>query len=161
MSMEGALPQAGEQHVDIVTHRISAARRNAGRLLIILASIALAAAVLVQALKSAGVTDIGFENWQPVVYIYVLWAVALGAGLVMTKAERGERALFLLPALLFTIAMVIFPTFFGLYIAFSDWNLSSLTGSRFNGLDNLRDLLADAFYWNALTNMIYYVLDRK
>ena len=41
----------------------------------------------------------------------------------MIRGERGQPAVFLLPALLFTIAMVIFPTFFGLYIAFTDWNL--------------------------------------
>ena len=66
--------------------------------------------------------------------------------------------MFLLPALLFTIAMVIFPTFFGLYIAFTDWNLSSLTGRHFNGLDNLRSLFADPYFWNAIINMVYYVL---
>jgi multiple sugar transport system permease protein len=64
----------------------------------------------------------------------------------------------LLPAVLFTVAMVIFPTVFGLYIAFTDWNLSSLTGRRFNGLDNLRSLFHDSYFWNAIINMIYYVL---
>jgi multiple sugar transport system permease protein len=54
--------------------------------------------------------------------------------------------------------MVIFPTFFGLYIAFTDWNLSSFAGNHFNGLDNLRSLLEDAYFWNALGNMVYYVL---
>ena len=91
-------------------------------------------------------------------YAYLVWAVALGAGQVMIRGERGHRALFLLPALLFTVAMVIFPTFFGLYIAFTDWNLSSLTGRHFNGLDNLRSLFADPYFWNALVNMVYYVL---
>jgi multiple sugar transport system permease protein len=84
--------------------------------------------------------------------------VALGVQLVLSRGERGHQALFLLPALLFTIAMVIFPTFFGLYIAFTDWNLSSLQGRHFNGFDNLRELLADPYFWNALGNMVYYVL---
>jgi len=61
-------------------------------------------------------------------------------------------------ALLFTIAMVIFPTFFGLYIAFTDWNLSAFAGRQFNGLENVRALINDPYYWNALTNMVYYVL---
>ena len=56
---------------------------------------------------------------------------------VLIRGEAGQRALFVLPAVLFTVAMVIFPTFFGLYIAFTDWNLSSFEGRRFNGLDNL------------------------
>jgi multiple sugar transport system permease protein len=93
-----------------------------------------------------------------VLYAYLLWAVALGAGLVMTKGERGRQLLFLLPALLFTLAVVLFPTVFGLYIAFTDWNLSSVGGRHFNGLDNIRTLLGDAFFWNALGNMVWYVL---
>ena len=57
-----------------------------------------------------------------------LWAVALGVGQVLIRGERGQRALFVLPAVLFTVAMVIFPTLFGFYIAFTDWNLSSFDG---------------------------------
>jgi ABC-type sugar transport system permease subunit len=45
-----------------------------------------------------------------------------------------------LPAVLFTVAMVVFPTAFGLYIAFTDWNLQAVSGRSFNGLDNLRQL---------------------
>ena len=86
----------------------------------------LAAIVLVQILYATGAIDVGFANWRPVLYAYLLWAVALGVGQVLIRGERGQRALFLLPAVLFTVAMVIFPTLFGLYIAFTDWNLSSL-----------------------------------
>src|SRR6185369_290667 len=54
--------------------------------------------------------------------------------------------------------MAIFPTFFGLYIAFTDWNLSSFEGRQFNGVNNLVELFHDGFYWNALLNMVFYVL---
>jgi multiple sugar transport system permease protein len=53
---------------------------------------------------------------------------------------------------------VIFPTFFGLYIAATDWNLSSLTGVHFSLVGNFRTLLHDSFFWNALGNMVYYAL---
>ena len=43
---------------------------------------------------------VGFETWRPVLYVYLVWAVALGAGQVMIRGERGQRALFLLPAAL-------------------------------------------------------------
>ena len=65
----------------------------------------------------------GFSNWRPILYAYLAWAVALCAGLVLSRGEHGHRALFVLPAVLFTVSMVIFPTVFGLYIAFTDWNL--------------------------------------
>src|SRR4029453_15397860 len=83
---------------------------------------------------------------------------AFGTAQVMMRGEEGEKALFVLPAVLFTIAMVIFPTFFGLAIAFTDWNLSSVEGPRFNGLANIWQLMFDRYFWNALLNMVFYVL---
>ncbi|HEY2613056.1 MAG TPA: sugar ABC transporter permease [Reyranella sp.] len=138
--------------------RASPGRRNAGRWLIVASSCAFGLVVLAQALRGAGIIELGFDDWRPTLYAYVLWGIALGAGLVMTRGERGHQLLFLLPALLFTVAVVIFPTFFGLYIAFTDWNLSSVSGRAFNGLDNIRTLMRDAFFWNALGNMVWYVL---
>jgi multiple sugar transport system permease protein len=143
---------------DLIGDPIPAGRRQAGRLVIILGTVLLGAMVLLQALDAAGVTAIGFENWRPTLYAYLVWAAAIGAGQVLMRGEAGQRALFVLPAALFTVAVVIFPTFFGLYIAFTDWNLSSLEGRHFNGLSNLVDLFHDGFYWNALGNMIFYVL---
>ena len=137
---------------------ISETRRRAGRALMLAASVGLAAVVLVQALHQAGVISFGFADWQPTLYAYAAWAVAIAVGQVVSRGEAGKKALFLLPALLFTILMAIFPTVFGLFIAFSDWNLSSLDGRRFNGLANLVSLFHDEFYWNALTNMLFYVI---
>ena len=152
----GALP--GGHSIKPVSSHIPAGRKAAGRWLIGLATLALAAMLLLQVLDSAGTIAIGFESWRPLLYTYLAWAVALGAGQVMIRGEAGHRALFLLPAVLFTVSMVIFPTIFGLYIAFTDWNLSSFAGRQLNGLDNLRSLWADPYYWNALGNMVWYVL---
>jgi multiple sugar transport system permease protein len=110
-----------------------------------------------QVSSDAGLQPWGFENWRPIIYAYVLWGIALGFGLVRMRGAAGEKSLFVLPAVLFTVAMVIFPTFFGLYIAFTDWNLSAFEGRRFSGLKNLYQLFADAYYWNALKNMVFYV----
>jgi len=136
---------------------IAPGRKAAGRALIWGATLLLALVVLLQALDSAGSGPLHFENWRPSLYAYVLWAIALGAAQVMIRGEAGQRALFVLPAALYTVAVVIFPTFFGLYIAFTDWNLSSFEGRRFNGIDNLIELFHDSFYWKALGNMVFYV----
>ncbi len=72
--------------------------------------------------------------------------------------ERGKRSLFVLPAVLFVVSMVIFPLIFALGIAFSSWNLSSPEGRQFNGLDNVWEMWRDPFYWNALKNMVWYIL---
>lgn len=156
--MNNASLLAGGRSYRLASPRIPGLRRGAGRALIVLASLALAAVFLVQVLYATQTIAVGFENWRPVLYAYVGWSVALGVGLVLARGERGKRALFVLPAVLFTIAMVIFPTVSGIYIALTDWNLSSFTGPRFSGLDNLRALVHDPYYWNALGNMGIYVL---
>ena len=100
----------------------------------------------------------GFANWRPVLYAYVLWSVALGAGLVLSHGEAGHRALFVLPAVLFILAMAIFPTLFGFYIAFTDWNLSAFERPQIQRLRQSRQLIHDPYFWNALGNMVFYVL---
>ncbi|MBA3446775.1 MAG: sugar ABC transporter permease, partial [Pseudaminobacter sp.] len=137
---------------------IPAGRKRLGRTVILLGWLGLLGTLAVQILYKSGVTAFGFETWRPLVYAYILWGVGFGVGRVMTRGEEGHKALFLLPALLFTIALVIFPTLFGFYIALTDWNLSSFTGRKFNGLDNFWQMLGDPYYRNALFNMVLYVL---
>jgi multiple sugar transport system permease protein len=145
-----------ESRDEVAYGSVPATRRNAGRAVILGASLAFAAVLAVQVLYRTGATSIGFETWRPVLYAYVLWAVALGLGQVLSRGEAGSKALFVLPAALFTVAVVIFPTLFGFYIALTDWNLSSTAGPRFNGLNNLIALFNDPYFWNALLNMVFY-----
>ena len=134
------LTETAAKATPVLSYGPTAARKSLGRTIIILSSLCLIGLFLVQALDASGQIAIGFGSWRPVLYGYGLWCVALGIGQVMIRGENGERALFVLPAVLFTVALVIFPTLFGLYIAFTDWNLSSAAGRQFNGLDNLRTL---------------------
>ncbi len=137
---------------------ITPARRGVGRAVIWGAAGVMglvAAAQSAQALRGA---DFGFTSWRPTLYSFVLWAVALCWGQVLIHGERGKRTLFVLPAALFVVSMVVFPLIFGLVIAFSDWNLSSPDGRQFNGTDNLVQMWHDPFYWNALRNMVWYAL---
>jgi len=140
------------------THALAAGRVNAGRWLIVLATTALLALVMVQILHVNGRTTLGFATWRPLLYAYIAWAIALSGGVLLARGEAGERAMFVLPAVLFTVAVVIFPTLFGFYIASLDWNLSAFDGPKFAGLANLFTLFGDGSYWNALLNMIFYVL---
>ena len=149
---------AARQRGQFGSRLISAERRRLGQILIVAGTLGLIAAVILQSLHAAGLTTIGFETWRPVLYIYLAWAVILGATQVIIRGANGQKALFVLPAILFTILMAIFPTVFGLYIAFTDWNLSAAAGRHFNGIENLRTLAHDAFFWNAMLNMVFYVL---
>ena len=102
--------------------------------------------------------SIGFDSWRPVLYAYMLWATALCASQVIVNGEKGKRTLFVLPAALFVVSLVVFPLLFALYISFTDWNLASPRGPQPNGWANLKEMRNDEFYWNALKNMVYYVL---
>jgi multiple sugar transport system permease protein len=155
---ETAIPAPGDHLIQASTDPIPPSRKRLGRLVIWAASALFALVVLLQVLNVVGSVELGLTNWRPTLYAYVAWSVALGAGLVIIRGEAGMRALFILPAALFTVAVVIFPTLFGLSIAFTDWNLASQSGGRFNGIDNLVQLWHDAYFWNALGNMVFYVL---
>ena len=113
---------------------------------------------LAQLAQVRGWHDYGFSNWRPSLYTYCAWAICLCWGQVLMNGEQGKRTLFVLPAALFVISLTVFPLLFGLTIAFSNWNLSNPDGRQFNGLDNVRQMWADPFYWNALQNMVWYCL---
>ena len=156
--MQNSSAVADARHHKLASQRILVSRKNAGRTIVVLASVGSLLVLLVQILRSTGTITAGFADWRPILYAYLLWAIAFGVGQVMVRGERGLRALFLLPAVLFTIAVVIFPTLFGIYIASLDWNLSSFEGPHSNGLNNLIGLFHDTYYWNALGNMIFYTV---
>src|SRR5260370_28322767 len=123
-------PLTGERQLPMTPRRASPGRRTAGRWLIVAGSCAFGLVVLAQVLHGAGIIEAGFDNWPPTLYAYVLWCIALGGGLVMTRRDRRHQLLFLLPALLFTVPVLIFPPFFCLHISFTDCNRSSLTRRR-------------------------------
>jgi multiple sugar transport system permease protein len=132
-------------------------RLTAGRVLFAVASIAALGALALQLLATFGVANVGFASWRPVALAFVAWSVCLCLYFFLTRGQRGEQVVFLLPAVLLTVAFVIFPTFYALFIAFNHWNLSAVTGRQFAGLDNFRQLINDRGYREALGNMLVYV----
>ena len=137
---------------------ISDRRKLFGRSIVWGSALLLAAIVVAQTLQQTGTAEFGFANWRPTLYAYVLWAICLCWSQVLVRGEHGKRSLFVLPAALFVVSLTVFPLLFGLLIAFSDWNLASLTGRKFNGLSNVHEMWHDPFYWNAMRNMLWYSL---
>ncbi|MCV2876476.1 sugar ABC transporter permease [Rhodobacteraceae bacterium XHP0102] len=144
-------------HVVTADH-ISDQRRRLGKTLVWGSAALMALIMALQTLDGIGTLSIGFENWRPSLYAYLFWSTCLCVSQVLIRGEHGKRTLFVLPAALFVISMVVFPLLFGLVIAFSDWNLSSPDGRQFNGIDNLRQMAGDPFYWNAMRNMVWYTV---
>jgi multiple sugar transport system permease protein len=155
MATASSMPAAPAR--EIRTRRVPAGRKTAGRAIMWSASLLLLALAVAQALDSAGITSFGFRDWRPVLYAYGVWSAAICLGQVLTRGERGYRALFVLPAALFTLAVAIFPTFSALYIAMLDWNLSSVRGPHFIFFGNFAQMFHDASYWNAMSNMAFYL----
>ena len=63
-----------------------------------------------------------------------------------------------MPAVIITLLLVIFPTVFGIYVAFTDWRLNAVDGRQFSGLDNFRRMWEDDRFWNALKNNLHLCL---
>ncbi len=141
----------------VTNDQITPGRVRAGKMMI-WASFALL--VLVAAWQIMGGYDLAadFSNWRPTLYAYMFFVTCFCMALVVRHGEQGKRRLFVVPATIFVLSMVFFPLVFGLSIAFSDWNLSSISGQQYNGFDNIRQMWQDDFYWNALTNMVWYTL---
>ena len=142
----------------VTADNISAKRQRLGKSLVWGTAIAGLLLATWQFAYSTGRISTGFDTWRPVLYAYMLWATALCVSQVIVRGEDGKRALFVLPAALFVISLVVFPLLFALYISFTDWNLASPRGPQPNGWANVIQMWNDEFYWNALTNMVYYVL---
>jgi multiple sugar transport system permease protein len=137
---------------------ISASRRRLGHLIIRGSFAVLMLVGAAQALQTLGYWDLGFKSWQPTAIAYVVWVVALCVGQVLIRGEQGKRILFVLPTAMFVVSLTVIPLLLGVAIAFTDWNLSSFEGPRFAGLGNIERMLRDPFYWNALSNMVFYTL---
>jgi multiple sugar transport system permease protein len=142
----------------VTTDDLSPTRVTVGRALIWGSFGILAVVAALQTAEANGWASFGFANWRPTLYAFLLWAACLCWGQVLVRGEGGKRALFVLPAVLFVVAMTVFPLLFGVLIALSDWNLSSPDGRRFNGVQNIVRMWNDPFYWNAMGNMGWYVL---
>lgn len=151
-----------EDRLYVVTNdQISPGRERLGRALFwgtgaILVLVAVAQIIARQGATPETSATALVENWRPTLYAWVLFITAYCASLVIRFGERGKRQLFIAPATIFIASMVIFPLIFAVTIAFSDWNLSSPDGQQFNGTENISQMWADEFYWNALGNMVFY-----
>jgi multiple sugar transport system permease protein len=116
------------------------------------------AAIVIQILHTVGLIELGFSSWQPIAMIVLVWFVVIDVAVYVAGGLAGQRLLFLLPALQITLSLVIFPTLFGLAVAFTQWDIGGISGPTFNGLDNFRRMAADGRFWNALGNNFKYVL---
>ena len=70
--------------------------------------------------------------------------------------DRHQRWLFPAPAVIFVLLMMIFPLSFTLWNSFSGWSLTAGRPNTFIGPQNYFAILADARFWNAVWNTLYF-----
>ena len=70
--------------------------------------------------------------------------------------DRHQRWLFPAPAVIFVLLMMIFPLGFTLWNSFSGWSLTAGRPNTFIGPQNYFAILADARFWNAVWNTLYF-----
>ncbi|MBM3461076.1 MAG: sugar ABC transporter permease [Armatimonadetes bacterium] len=82
-----------------------------------------------------------------------------------TARQRTLTAyLFLAPALVALALFTFYPIAYGIYLAFTDYDMlrhtpqGVLVPPRFVGLDNFAKLYRDPYFWTALTNSALYLL---
>ncbi|MBW2123349.1 MAG: sugar ABC transporter permease [Deltaproteobacteria bacterium] len=63
--------------------------------------------------------------------------------------------LFILPCIVFLLAMTIFPLLYSLFLGFNKWELAVGLPREFTGLSNYGRLITDPRFWNAMRNMAY------
>nr|WP_235782060.1 sugar ABC transporter permease [Paenibacillus senegalensis] len=67
------------------------------------------------------------------------------------------KTIFVLPALLFVGAMIVFPIGYTLYLSFFEWSMSPIDGPIWVALDNYRHLLfSDERFWKAFGRTFYF-----
>lgn len=116
------------------------------------------AAVVLAVAQTVGAIQLPLATWRNVAYVVLIWFIVVDANVFLNGGPKGQRLLFLLPALQITLSLVIFPTLFGIAVSFTQWDIGGVSGPVFNGLDNFRYLASDEKFWNALGNNFKFVL---
>jgi multiple sugar transport system permease protein len=78
--------------------------------------------------------------------------------LIRGRTVRQQRArvgyLFILPSLLFVVALFVFPAIYNLILSFSEWSLTR--PMSFVGLANFESVLTSDRFWNSLRVTLYF-----
>src|SRR5258708_12971645 len=89
---------ADDQHRKLASQRIVVSRKNAGRALVVLASLGSLLLLLIQILHSSGPITAGFADWRPILYAYLLWPTVFRVGQFLLRRHPGLPPLFFLPS---------------------------------------------------------------
>lgn len=70
--------------------------------------------------------------------------------------DRNIKLIFLMPSVLFVLALVVFPIAYNLVLSFTKWSMSSIQPPEFVGLRNYTDLLRSTRFQFAVAHTLTY-----
>ncbi|WP_124039728.1 carbohydrate ABC transporter permease [Neoactinobaculum massilliense] len=73
-----------------------------------------------------------------------------------SRISRWSGALYVAPSFLILLVIAVVPIICSIYFSFTDYDIFS--SPQFTGLDNYKDLFADANFWNALKITIIFTV---
>jgi len=72
--------------------------------------------------------------------------------------DRNLKWMYILPALLFVLIMMLFPIVYTVWISFYEWSMSAVTPPAFVGLANYIAMFKDERFLDALFNTFYFTI---
>ncbi|QTH42645.1 sugar ABC transporter permease [Cohnella sp. LGH] len=70
--------------------------------------------------------------------------------------NRNLKWLYILPALVFVLVMMLFPIGYTVWISFYEWSMSAITPPAFVGLDNYISMFKDERFLDSVFNTFYF-----
>ncbi len=72
--------------------------------------------------------------------------------------NRNLKWMYILPALIFVLVMMLFPIGYTLWISFYEWSMSAITPPAFVGLDNYITMFKDERFLDSVFNTFYFTI---
>lgn len=72
--------------------------------------------------------------------------------------DKHLRVIFVLPCIVFVLAMIVVPLLYNLYLSFHEWSMSSVQAPKFIGLQNYLTLFSEKRFWMATWRTVVFVL---
>ncbi|RKN80543.1 carbohydrate ABC transporter permease [Paenibacillus ginsengarvi] len=72
--------------------------------------------------------------------------------------DRNLKWIYVIPAVLFVLVMMLFPIIYTVRISFFEWSMSATTPPKWVGLSNYIDLMKDGRFWHAVGATFYFTI---
>jgi multiple sugar transport system permease protein len=72
--------------------------------------------------------------------------------------DRNLKWIYVLPAVIFVLLMMVFPILYTVRISFYEWSMSAVTPPKWVGLENYIALLTESRFWDTVSSTLYFTV---